>query len=549
MAVTENTFTGNGSTTTYSFTFPYLKTTDIKASIGGVATTAFTLPTATTLQFNTAPANSSSIRIYRDTDTDSPAATFYAGSAIKSQDLNDNFLQNLYTTQESKNKTDTSWQTGDETIDSTETWTSSNTRVATTGAIDGRVDAKIDTALTTDVSGGDGVTIVDNSPGSGQIRIDLDADIATLKDMQSGAATALAALTSTELAILDGATVSTAELNLLDGVTSTTAELNYVDGVTSNVQTQLDAKQPLDAELTELATMGSNTASALADLTQAEVQILDGATVTTTELNTLDGVTATTAELNILDGVTATTAELNILDGVTSTTAEINLLDGVTATTAELNKTDGLTSTPTELNILDGATVNTSEINKLDGVTASTAELNIVAGKSFKTSSGTLDTTSDTEIPSSKVIAAHVASSQSAVGGFVSISDEVSFPNLQPANGVVVSINNAAGVVVNGSGVSTTGRRLDTTVVTINNFPSSLNGETLAAGVGLLVTATSTANTYNYHKLLAAETDVKQLSDDINDFNARYRIASSAPGSNNDEGDLYFDTSANKMKV
>ena len=101
MAVTENTFTGNGSTTTYSFTFPYLKTTDVKASIGGVVTTAFTLPTATTLQFNTAPANSSAIRIYRDTDTDSPSATFYAGSSIKSQDLNDNFLQNLYTTQES----------------------------------------------------------------------------------------------------------------------------------------------------------------------------------------------------------------------------------------------------------------------------------------------------------------------------------------------------------------------------------------------------------------------------------------------------------------
>jgi len=38
--------------------------------------------------------------------------------------------------------------------------------------------------------------------------------------------------------------------------------------------------------------MGSTTASALADLTQAEVQILDGATVTTTELNYVDGVTS-----------------------------------------------------------------------------------------------------------------------------------------------------------------------------------------------------------------------------------------------------------------
>lgn len=36
-----------------------------------------------------------------------------------------------------------------------------------------------------------------------------------------------------------------------------------------------------------------------------------------------------------------TAAELNILDGVTSTTAELNILDGVTATAAELNRMDG----------------------------------------------------------------------------------------------------------------------------------------------------------------------------------------------------------------
>ena len=58
-----------------------------------------------------------------------------------------------------------------------------------------------------------------------------------------------------------------------------------------------------------------------AGISEAELEILDGATVTTAELNILDGVTATTAELNILDGVTSTAAELNILDGVTSTEA------------------------------------------------------------------------------------------------------------------------------------------------------------------------------------------------------------------------------------
>jgi len=85
-----------------------------------------------------------------------------------------------------------------------------------------------------------------------------DADLDALSGCQSGGAAALAALTSSEIQILDGATVSTSELNKLDGVTSSTAELNILDGVTS----------------------------------------------TASELNILDGVTATTAELNIMDGGT-----------------------------------------------------------------------------------------------------------------------------------------------------------------------------------------------------------------------------------------------------
>ena len=184
-----------------------------------------------------------------------------------------------------------------------------------------------------------------------------DADLDNLSGCQSGGSAALAALTSTEIQILDGATVTTSELNildgvtatatelnimdgvtattteinLLDGVTATTTELNHTDGVTSNIQTQLDAKQASDAQLTELATMASGTADALADLSGTEVAILDGATVTTSELNILDGVTATASELNIMDGVTATTSELNIMDGVTATTSELNLMDGGTS--------------------------------------------------------------------------------------------------------------------------------------------------------------------------------------------------------------------------
>ena len=44
----------------------------------------------------------------------------------------------------------------------------------------------------------------------------------------------------TETDTLLGA-VSATEIAILDGATVTTAELNYMDGVTSNVQTQLNA--------------------------------------------------------------------------------------------------------------------------------------------------------------------------------------------------------------------------------------------------------------------------------------------------------------------
>ena len=104
MAVTENAYTGNGSTTNYSFTFPYLKSTDIQVQVDAVVTTAWSLANATTIQFNSAPANGAAIKILRDTNVDNLTATFYAGSAIKSEDLNDNFTQNLYVTQEVGNR-------------------------------------------------------------------------------------------------------------------------------------------------------------------------------------------------------------------------------------------------------------------------------------------------------------------------------------------------------------------------------------------------------------------------------------------------------------
>ena len=160
-------------------------------------------------------------------------------------------------------------------------------------------------------------------------------------------------------------------------------------------------------------------------------------------------------------------------------------------------------------------------------------------------------TDSDSHIPTSGAVVDYVAAQLEPFGGFEVVADEDNFPTSQPASGVVISITDAAGVVFNGSGQSTTARTAGngSDNVTINGAPSSLYGETLASGVGLQVVSTGSSNTYNFHRIIPTPADTKQLSDDVNDFFARYRVNAGEPGSNNDAGDLVFDTNASKMKV
>ena len=142
MATTQNTFTGNGSTTNYSFTFEYIKQADVKASLDGTATTAFTFANATTLSFNTAPANGVAIRIFRDTAIDSLKATFSPGSAIKAEDLNDNFTQNNFAVQE----TDFDVTTANTTADAAKT--AADSAVATANTSNSNSSTAVSTANT-----------------------------------------------------------------------------------------------------------------------------------------------------------------------------------------------------------------------------------------------------------------------------------------------------------------------------------------------------------------------------------------------------------------
>ena len=194
------------------------------------------------------------------------------------------------------------------------------------------------------------------------------------------------------------------------------------------------------------------------------------------------------------------------------------------------------------------------------------------------------------------------------VGGFVPIANETSFPNANPdvnnGIGTIVSISALASTqTANSSGViSISNGTVGGSIVTINNCGANAS---FAAGFGLLVESTTTLHTYNFHRLVPKATEVTTVASKateigrlgtadavsdmntlgttqtvsdmntlaaisgldtlasnsanvttvannvtgVNSFAERYRVESSAPTTSLDVGDLYFDTTANELKV
>lgn len=100
------TATGDGTTTAFTIAFTYIDSADIKARVNNVLTTAFTV-SGSTVTFNTAPPSGQSVEIFRDTDNQTIQADFQSGSALRAVDLNSNFTQLLFVTQESTDLADT----------------------------------------------------------------------------------------------------------------------------------------------------------------------------------------------------------------------------------------------------------------------------------------------------------------------------------------------------------------------------------------------------------------------------------------------------------
>ena len=194
-------------------------------------------------------------------------------------------------------------------------------------------------------------------------------------------------------------------------------------------------------------------------------------------------------------------------------------------TTANLDTLAGITSDITTVaGISSNVTSVAGNATNINAVAADATDIGAVAGKATEIGRlGTADAVADLAI--------------------LGTTDIVSDMNTLGTSGNVTNMDTLAGIASN----ITTVAGISSNVTTVAGISSNV---TTVAGVASNVTTVAgvSSNVTTVAGIASNVTTVANNVSGINDFAARYRVGSSDPGSDNDAGDLNFNTSSNQLK-
>ncbi len=559
----------SGGSGTGSFSIQTFSSDEIKVYVDNVLKTAggsnhYTIESYTTnggtVTWTTGniPSNGSIIRIVRDTGVLTARATYAAGSSVKADDLNNNQTQVLRSLEEQDDQLIQTYDVQDSAIttakikaDNITSALIADDQINSEHYVDGSIDtAHIANAQVTTAK------IADSNVTTAKIA---DANVTTTKLADDSVTTAKLNDLAVTTAILAASSVTTAKL-ANDAVTNAKIADNSIDSehyVDGSIDTAHLADNSVTGAKLAAGTIGTTD---LADSAVTTAKISD-ANVTTAKIasDAINGTKIADDSINsehYVDGSinTAHIADSQITtakiaaDAITNAKIADDSIDSEHYVDGSIDTAHIGATQVTDAKLASNA-VTTSKITDANVTTVKVADSNITLAKLASDLKQTSISDSDTQLPTSGAVVDYVAAQIAPIGGLEVIATDAAFPNTQPSAGVVISIADAGGLVVNESGTSTTGRTVGGSTVTINNIASNFNSTTVDNGVAFMVSSTGSGQIYNYHKATLKEADLLSLSGDINDFAERYRVAGSAPSSSLDEGDLWWDTATDKLKV
>ena len=306
----------------------------------------------------------------------------------------------------------------------------------------------------------------------------------------------------TNIGIVSGQLVFQEDLGLVTDAVSTgtgNQTLNTVAGISSNVTTVAG----IASNVTTVANNNSNVSAVAGKATEIG------------RLGTADAV----ADMNTL-GTTAIVSDMDTLADISS---NITTVAGVSS------------NVTTVAGISSNVTTVAGISSNVTAVANDAADIGAVAGKATEIGRlGTADAVADLAILGTTDVVAdmNTLATSANVTAMDNCSDDIA--NINTVSGSISNVNTAAGSISNINTVAGNNSNINTVAGNNSNITTvagaNSNISTVAGSISNVNTAASNIT-------------------DINTFANRYRIASSAPNTSLDEGDLYFDTSLDELRV
>jgi hypothetical protein len=513
MSFAINNYTGNGSTTTFSVTFPYITQSHVQVRLNNVLKTLgvhYTFPTSSTIQFTTAPANGVNINFKRSSNQSARLVDFQDGSTITESILDQDSNQMFYMSQEA--------------IDIT-----TNTIGLDT---DDKYDAqsKVIKNLANPVNANDAVnkTYLENTWLS-------TADKATLTNLNSN----IASVTAVNSALTNVNAVGSDLLEPVSEINTVAVSIANVDTVGTNIA-NVNTVAGNNVNINTVASANSNITTVAG--ANANITAVAGQITPTNNISTVAGAVAN------IGTVATNVANVNIVGGAI---ANVNTVAGANAnitTVATANTNIGTVATNVaNVNLVGGsiANVNTVATNvaNVNSVATNYANINTVAGANANITtvagiSGAISTVAS-NAGNISTVATDIAKVITAANDLNEATSEIevvanAIANVDTVGSAIANVNTVATNIANINSVNSNSSNINA----VNSNSTNINS-----------VASNSANINSVAGSIANVNTVASNVAGVNSFAERYRISSTAPSTSLDSGDLWFDTTANKLKV
>jgi len=581
-------YTGNGSTTAYAVPFSYRLTTDVTVTINGVTKTVtsdYTYNSAgTQITFTSAPASNAAIEIRRTTSQTSRLTDYASGSVLTEDDLDTDSTQGFFMSQEaiddagdkiSLDNADFQWSAGSKRIknitDPTgaqdaatknyleNTWltpanktalTTVNANIANINAVNSNA-SNVNTVSANNAN----VTTVANNIGSvNTVASDITKVVAVAND--------LAEAVSEIETVADDLNETTSEI---DTVSNNIANVNTVGGISSDVTTVAGISANVttvagnNANVTAVAGNNSNITAVATNATNINAVNANSSNINTvagnnSNVSTVAGIDSdVTGVAGISSAVTAVNSNSSNINTVSGNNSNVSTVAGisgnvttvagiasdVTAVAGDATDIGAVAAKATQIGLL-GTTDAVADMNTL-GTADVVNDMNVLGTATNVTNMDTIagisgNVTTAAGISGNITTVAGISSDVTGVAGIASTVSAVN-SNSSNINAVNSNSSNINTVAANDSNITTVANA-DSNITAVAGNASNIN--TVGAAI---------ANVNNVGGSIANVNTVAGNLASVNAFGETYRIGTSDPTTSLNEGDLFYNSTSNSLKV